>query len=301
MGFNKDQRANTTTRDRLLRPTGSTNPASKTAEKNPTHTHSGVSFSEGRCGPHPQQLLGKDIKSPHYTGCCAYSVRTQTAVHSRLGWTENALFLEQFRYIIVASQLLNRHSNPTTYRRQSFPAPTGDGSPQWKKNGGFVPSRLGLSLTGATAFLLAWSVRWLQSRTIVPYNPIQKCLFASAVVAITLTLYYVFRRQWLHNLRIQAIEGASSLTTNAQNFDAAASAGITLIQEVELVSRGYNMCVPGNLLRIPANDTDTEAIRYLLSLDLRRGARLSDVHACGEPHTEISSQCFLLTIVCTRV
>ena len=58
-----------------------------------------------------------------------------------------------------------------------------------------------------------------------------------------LILYYYFRQQWLHYLRTQAIEGASSLTTNARDFDAAASAGITLIQEVELVSRGYTLCV----------------------------------------------------------
>ena len=116
----------------------------------------------------------------------------------------------------------------------------------------------------------------------VPYSPSQKCLFASAVVAITLTLYYFFRRQWLHYLRIQAIEIASSLTMNAQDFDAAASAGITLIQEVELVSRGYNMYVPGNLKCTPANEDGKEAIHYLLSLDLRKRARLSDAHACGE-------------------
>ena len=106
---------------------------------------------------------------------------------------------------------------------------------------------LGLSVTGATAFALVWSVRWLHDRTVLPHNPSQICLFAAAVLAITLTLYYYSRRQWLHYLRIQAIESASSLTASAQDFDAAASAGITLIQEVELVSRGYNMCVPGNL------------------------------------------------------
>ena len=99
-------------------------------------------------------------------------------------------------------------------------------------------------------------------------------------------LYYYFRRQWLQFLRVQAIEGASSLTTNAQDFDAAASAGITLIQEVELVSRGYNMCVPGNLVQIPANDDDIEAIHYLLSLDSRKRARLSDAHACGVLYAE---------------
>ena len=169
----------------------------------------------------------------------------QTAFHSRLGWIENALFLEQFRYIIVASQLLNEHSNPKTYRRQAFPAPPLDGSPRWRHDANFVPSRLGLFLTGATAFALALSVRWLRSRTTVTYYPSQICLFVSVIFAGTLSLYYYLRRQSLHYLRIQAIESASSLTTNAQDFDAAASAGITFIQEVELVSRGYKMHVHG--------------------------------------------------------
>ena len=151
-----------------------------------------------------------------------------------------------------------------------FPAPTGDGPPQWGKNRNFVPSRLGLFLTGATAFALAWSVRWLRNRAIVPHDSSQIRLFASAAFAITLTLYYYFRRQWLHYLRIQAIESASSLTTNAQDFDAAASAGITLIQEVELVSRGYNMCVPETLMYTPPNEIDIEAIHYHLSLDSRK-------------------------------
>lgn len=168
-------------------------------------------------------------------------------MHSRLGWTENSLFLEQFRYIIVASQLLNEHSNPKTYRRQTFPAPLEDGSLQRDNERGFVPSRLGLFLTGVIAFSLASSARWLQSRAVVPHDSSQICLFASAIFVISLTSYYYLRRQWLQNLRVQAIEGASSLTSNAQDFDAAASAGIILIQEVELVSRGYNMCAPGNL------------------------------------------------------
>ena len=288
MGFNKNnQRTNTTSGGNILCPTGSAKPASKVAEETLTHTHSGHSSSEGRCGPLPQHLLGKTQRTHHQTDSCAYSIRIQAAVHSRLGWTENALFLEQFRYTIVASQLLNEHSNPKTYRRQTFPPPTGDGSPHWRQDQNFVPSRLGLSLTGATAFAFAWSVHWLQSKATVPHDPSHICLFVSAIFAISSTLYYYFRRQWLHYLRVQAIESASSLTTNAQDFDAAAFAGITLIQEVELVSRGYNMCVHGTSYWTTANDIDTEVIHYLQSLVSKKRAKLSDAHACGELYTEL--------------
>lgn len=224
--------------------------ASTKTTNEPTPQAEAISFApQGLPTQHPKSRKKPPrtltLESPLAKGAVARIHNTcSTAVHSRLGWTENALFLERFRYIIVASQLLSEHSNPKTYRRQTFPAPAGDGSPQWRKDRNFVPSRLGLSLTGATAFALAWAVRWLQSRAVVPQNPSQICLFAAAVFAITLALYYYLRRQWLHYLRIQAIDSASSLTINAQDFDAAASAGITLIQEVELVSRGYNISNP---------------------------------------------------------
>lgn len=60
-------------------------------------------------------------------------------------------------------------------------------------------------------------------------------------VVLATILYAYFRRQRLHNLRIQALESASSMITCAQSFDAAASETVTLIQEVEVVSRGYRM------------------------------------------------------------
>lgn len=56
-------------------------------------------------------------------------------------------------------------------------------------------------------------------------------------------LYTFSRRQWLQYLRKQAIDSAAFLVASAENFDTAASAGLTLIQEVELVSRGYRMYV----------------------------------------------------------
>lgn len=60
-------------------------------------------------------------------------------------------------------------------------------------------------------------------------------------MTIALVLYAYLRRQKLDDLRVQAVESASSMTISAQSFDAAASEAITLIQEVEVVSRGYRM------------------------------------------------------------
>jgi hypothetical protein len=52
------------------------------------------------------------------------------------------------------------------------------------------------------------------------------------------------RRQWLQYLRQQAVEGASAVVTNLQAFEASTSSALALIQEVELVSRGYRLSSP---------------------------------------------------------
>ncbi len=167
-----------------------------------------------------------------------------------MGWTENALFLEQFRYSIVASQLLNEYSNPNTYRRQCIPPPNRDGQLGWEKQQHVVLSSIGLLTTGATAFILAWTIRWLKGVAVIHYSRSRTTVVVLAVMVLLLFIYYYFRHQWLQYLRIQAVESASSLTTSAQEFDAAASAGITFIQEVELVSRGYNMYLTHSTLHV---------------------------------------------------
>jgi hypothetical protein len=57
-------------------------------------------------------------------------------------------------------------------------------------------------------------------------------------------LYSYARRQWLHYLRQNAVAAASNLVTNLQAIDASTSAGLSLVQEVELVSRGYRLSTP---------------------------------------------------------
>lgn len=53
--------------------------------------------------------------------------------------------------------------------------------------------------------------------------------------------YLLLRRQLLLYARNEALSGASTLVANAQSLDVAVSTAITLIQEVELISRGYRM------------------------------------------------------------
>ena len=51
------------------------------------------------------------------------------------------------------------------------------------------------------------------------------------------------RRQWLRYRREQSLLEVASFVSNSHDFDSATGAALSLIQEVELVSRGYRMLV----------------------------------------------------------
>jgi hypothetical protein len=70
-------------------------------------------------------------------------------------------------------------------------------------------------------------------------------LVALLVVIVALGLSHAFiRQQWLRYLRRQALSDVTTFVAKSQDFDSASSAALALIQEVELVSRGYRMYVP---------------------------------------------------------
>jgi hypothetical protein len=96
-------------------------------------------------------------------------------------------------------------------------------------------SPTGAALSGATAFLLVWLVHWSGLRT-------GRLLLVVVVFAAVATAVYGYmRRQWLQYLRQEAVDGASALVTNLQAVEASTSSALALIQEVELVSRGYRL------------------------------------------------------------
>jgi hypothetical protein len=61
------------------------------------------------------------------------------------------------------------------------------------------------------------------------------------LVAVAVVAQVYVRQQWLRYLRNQALAEVTMFTSKSQDFDSASSAALSLIQEVELVSRGYRM------------------------------------------------------------
>lgn len=107
----------------------------------------------------------------------------------------------------------------------------------------FRISPLGISLTGLTAFVLAWVAHRLRTFNFADIDPRRALPYLFVLFAFTAVICVLIRQQWLKYVRSQAIDNASTLVANAQNFNAVASSAIALIQEVELVSRGYRTYV----------------------------------------------------------
>ena len=129
-------------------------------------------------------------------------------MNSRLGRVENARFLERFRYIIVASQLLNTHSflgqaNHGQSRDASVPAPD---APQL----GNV-TLAGLAVTASFAFALAWLIHWTRGGGDSVAGKGRMFIFLAFLVGFTVISYAYMRRQWLQYLRQQSLAEVSEL------------------------------------------------------------------------------------------
>lgn len=141
----------------------------------------------------------------------------------------------------MASQLLSGHANPASYNPLSANQENLIDSPQSGGNSNIGFSWIGICSTILGAFALVWMIHWVRIVLQTSNSRWMICLAYSLIGFTLFALYAFVRRQWLQYIRTQAVDSASLLITNAQSLDAATSAAITLIQEVELVSRGYRL------------------------------------------------------------
>ncbi|KAH8179754.1 mysoin-binding motif of peroxisomes domain-containing protein [Sarocladium implicatum] len=161
------------------------------------------------------------------------------AVAASLDRGDTARFLEQFRYTIVASQLLNGHS----LLGQAQPPPI-DLPPVTDQADKSLLSIEGIfaSVLGAlgVAVVLSWVLGSAPS-----YVTRKRLIFLVVLLVAAVLLGQVYmRRQWLRYRRQQSLTEVRAFVSHAQDFDSAAGAALSLIQEVELVSRGYRISLP---------------------------------------------------------
>ncbi|KAL5087298.1 Mysoin-binding motif of peroxisomes domain-containing protein [Trichoderma afarasin] len=153
---------------------------------------------------------------------------------------DNARFLEQFRYTIIASQLLNGHSLLGGHRPPALRTP----SSTTDSNDQSLLSTEGIIVSVVGALALAVFLSWALSSAPWPVTKRRLILVLIIAAAAVLVGQVFVRRQWLRYRREQSLSEISTFISNSQNFDSATEATLSLVQEVELVSRGYRISVP---------------------------------------------------------
>lgn len=143
--------------------------------------------------------------------------------------------------MIVASQLLNEYPDLGSLHtagvegRGANPTPTSSDADNQAINITGVAFTIGLAF--AIILLLHWarSARISTSRLLVALT----CLLVVGAI-----FYTHIRRQCLKHLRHNAVNSISDLSTNVRGFELTSAAALSLIQEVELVSKGYRLSTP---------------------------------------------------------
>lgn len=167
-----------------------------------------------------------------------------TAVNSRLGRADNERFMEHFRYIIVASQLLNEYLDHGSLQPTATLAGSLDGAEDHSALSSVQTSLYGAAATAVAAFALVYVIHWARSSR-SGFLSKSRLAIALAVFAVLAIVGYAYvRRQWLKFLRRNAVSTASTLTGNWQAFEVSSSSALSFIQEVELVSKGYRLTTP---------------------------------------------------------
>lgn len=162
----------------------------------------------------------------------------KAAVSSALRSADNERFLEHFRYIIIASQLLNDHVGPSS----TLAPPTG-GSPPISQPPSLSVTTNGALVVAALSCTFALLVRWARGGSRTEFYFDRLSILLAVTVILALASYIYAARQSLYYLRRQAIHAASTFVANAQALESSSSSVFTMIQEVELISRGYRVYV----------------------------------------------------------
>ena len=99
----------------------------------------------------------------------------------------------------------------------------------------------GALTTAALALALAWIIKWFAEGGFSAFTK-KRVPFVVVLAAVAVFVFQAYmRRQWLRHVRDQASAEVTNFVSRAQDLDGATSAAVPLIQEVELVSRGYRL------------------------------------------------------------
>ncbi|KFG87816.1 hypothetical protein MANI_000965 [Metarhizium anisopliae] len=162
------------------------------------------------------------------------------AVVASLDRADNSKFLEQFRYTIIASQLLSG----TSILGHRPAAPSVPGANSDDKHDQPLLSTEGILASILGALAIAVVLSWVLGNA-PSYVTRKRLAFLLVLCAAAAFLGQIYmRRQWLRYRRMQSLAEIATFVSNSNDFDSASDATLSLVQEVELVSRGYRISAP---------------------------------------------------------
>ncbi|KAK5134381.1 hypothetical protein LTR08_006561 [Meristemomyces frigidus] len=167
-----------------------------------------------------------------------------TAVNSRLGRADNARFIEHFRYVIVASQLLNEYLDQGSMQPTAVTSNDAGATDDASGIATVKTNLYGAVATATIAFVVVYMMHWARCDRSGFVSKSRMALALAGVAFVASIGYAYVRRQWLKFVRRRAVGVASTMTANWQALEVSSSSALSLIQEVELVSKGYRLTTP---------------------------------------------------------
>jgi Mysoin-binding motif of peroxisomes len=158
---------------------------------------------------------------------------------ARVSTPENNRFLDQFRYSIIASQLLTYEAKPTAETEVAHTL--GDHAAEFHHATNSF-SLQGAAVSATISFLTAWTLNW--ARALSPESAthwLNLCVTLALLAGMAVVMYAYARRKSVQRVRHAAVEALSDLIMQSHALDSVGRSALGLIQEIEIVSRGYEM------------------------------------------------------------
>ena len=209
---------------------------------------------------------------------------TLCIIDTGLSRTEDERFVEHFRYLIIASQLLSEQSVPGSF---DLLAHMSSASAQLANSLGTTTSLEGATLAVAISFIVVWVIHWstrIRSSSFASLW-VRRC-FAVLSMTFGLGLIYIYSlRNASRRTHRSTTNATSGFVDHAHTFDGVTSTSLKLIQEVEIVARGYDIThplPPVSRLEETKSALHCPKLRVVLDESLR-----SIIHQCVEAHYQL--------------
>lgn len=102
----------------------------------------------------------------------------------------------------------------------------------------------GVTATATIAFAFAYAIHWIRAGKGSGSTTGRVFLVITIFWGVASFAYAYMKRQWLQYLRLRTLSETSNFVTRSHNLNSVLVASMALIQEVELVSRGYRLSTP---------------------------------------------------------